>query len=326
MLLFFDKITLALPEDLVDETINRDPVLAVPLADRGLLVNSDPSNVLDTRTAMKLAETLASVVTKADWRTYGSPLFIPPGLTSLHYGDIGPSRKVVKAFEAVLKRRGLMGTSQDENLVQLDPRVRLLVLTMFAQVFRSKLLDRGIIVHPLTDSSELAHELERTLRLMGRERRRREIWEMPVYQDFMSPGQLSADLIDIGTDLSDVPLDEVLDFRRENMAHYVAYAAGLREFLVTQVTLHPEERKRARQERSLQIQEQAAELRKISRSAFGIRSSALLFALIGAAWTAKHGDIFGSMIAGLTASAQAVPVPEPTVTSYSYILKSNKIR
>ena len=30
MLLFFDKITLALPEALVDETINRDPELAIP--------------------------------------------------------------------------------------------------------------------------------------------------------------------------------------------------------------------------------------------------------------------------------------------------------
>lgn len=50
-LLFFDKITLALPEALVDETINSDPELASPLADKGLLVNIDSSDVLDPETA-----------------------------------------------------------------------------------------------------------------------------------------------------------------------------------------------------------------------------------------------------------------------------------
>ena len=50
-LLFFDKITLALPEASVDETFNSDPELASPLADKGLLINIDPSDVLDPETA-----------------------------------------------------------------------------------------------------------------------------------------------------------------------------------------------------------------------------------------------------------------------------------
>jgi len=313
MLLFFDKIALALPENLADETINRDPILAVPLAEKGLLVNIDPSEILDTQTAKRLAKTLTSLVAKSDW-SYG---YTGVTLTPLHYGGM-LAIGAVNQFETVLKRRGLMRAAKDANLVELDPRVRLLVLTMFAQAFRSQLLGRGIIVHPLTDSSDLAKYLEFFLKFPAKQRTRDD--------DFMSPRQLSADLLNVGTDLSEVPLDGVLDFRRENKAHYAAYAAGLREFLVIQAALHPAEREKALRERSLQIREQAAELRKISRSALGLRSAALLFALVGAAWTAKHGDTIGSILAGLTASAQAVPVPESTVTSYSYILKSSKIR
>jgi hypothetical protein len=62
MLLFFDKITLALPEDLADETINRDQELAVPLAEKGLLVNLDPSQIMDDQTAKRLAKTLSKLV------------------------------------------------------------------------------------------------------------------------------------------------------------------------------------------------------------------------------------------------------------------------
>jgi hypothetical protein len=203
---------------------------------------------------------------------------------------------------------------------------------MFAQVFRSRLLDRGTVVHPLTDSSDIATGLEITLDVMAQTRFHprpmRDFWVSPTreYQDVMNPTQISTDLLEVGTDLSDVPLDEVLDFRRENMNHYTAYAAGLREFLVTQATLHPTEQEKARRERRLRIREQAAELRKISRTAFGLRSAALVLALTGAAWTARHGDIFGSMMSGLIAGAQAIPLPEGTVTPYSYLMETRQLR
>ena len=348
MLLFFDKVTLALPEALVSETINRDPELAIPLADKGLLVNIDPSKVLDPHTARTLAETLADIVTDLPWSYRALQMELSP----YHYGDIGSGSEAVKRFESLLASRGLITIIKDNDyeydfsgnprLVQLDPQVRLLVLTMFAQVFRAKLMERGIIIHPITDSSEVAGELDFVLRHLERKRAHhgdlkqhlheydywyknefmfKRSWDGRVFSD-----QLSVDLLNVGADLSAVPLDEVLSFRQENMAHYVAYAASLREFLITQASLHPVEQKRAQYERSQQIQGQAAELRKIARSAFGIRSAGLLFALVGAAWTAKHGDIFGSLLSGLAASAQAVPVPEPTVTSYSYLLKTSRMR
>ena len=241
----------------------------------GSPITYDPSTALDTRTAKQLAKTLTSMVYETDWRYDGS-LRGSLTLTPFHYGAIDVALGTVNKFERLLKARGLMRSIKNSNLVQLDPRVRLLVLTVFAQAFRSQLLDRGVIVHPLTDSSRLANNME--IYLDGAQR----LWS---YDDFMSPSQLSTDLLDVGADLSNVPLDDVLSFRQENRAHYISYATSLRQFLVTQATLSPAERRKAREERRREIQEQAAELRKISRSAFGIRSAALLFSLVGAAWT-----------------------------------------
>src|SRR5215467_2545728 len=62
MLLFFDGLALALPPDLAAETVDRDPILATPLADRGMLVNFDPSLAIDADTAELLVRTLEKLV------------------------------------------------------------------------------------------------------------------------------------------------------------------------------------------------------------------------------------------------------------------------
>jgi hypothetical protein len=63
MLLFFDGLTLALPSDLAAEMIDFDPILATPLAERGLLLNFDPVSTLDTDSAERLARALTEFVT-----------------------------------------------------------------------------------------------------------------------------------------------------------------------------------------------------------------------------------------------------------------------
>ena len=334
MLLFFDGIALALPADLAAETIYRDPVLATPLAEQGLLVNFDPDVTLDAKTAKQLANTLTKVVQLFALEEEWSRSFAT--LTVSHFGsELAPN--AARVLERELAKRRLIAWTKTRGLVGLDPEIRLLVLTVFSQALRARLLNRGIVVHPVTDSHLLVMHLRRALdyyqadlRINNRVRAndlyapgRPDNWNRA---DLMDPSQLSADLLDVGTDLSNVPLDEVLDFRKENGAHYRAYAAALRQFLETQTRLSPGERARARYDRHLQIHDQAAELRRISRTAFGIRASVLLLSLAGASWTVTRGDPFGALLAGLTAATQAVPAPGQTVTAYSYLLRSRSLR
>src|SRR5690348_13669217 len=58
MLLFFDGLTLALPSSIAAKMIDRDPILATPLADRGLLVNFDPVATLEADTTERLITAL----------------------------------------------------------------------------------------------------------------------------------------------------------------------------------------------------------------------------------------------------------------------------
>jgi hypothetical protein len=320
MLLFFDGIALALPEDLATETIASDPLLAIPLVERGLLVNFDPANVLDTRTANTLARGLTDLVKRGRWFWMRGNL---PTLTPFHYGEPA-APKAARVFEAELFKQGLIERTQDRLVVRLNSDIRLLVLTLFAQALRASLANNGVLVHPITDSSADAIIMRLILRTEGSPEK---VFMDDLYRpgmrgsDVMDPRQLEADLINVGADLSSVPLDEVLDFRRQNGAHYRAYAAELRQFLASQSQSDIAERNRARDDRRLQIRDQAAELRHLSRAAFGVRSSVLLLSLIGASWTATHGDLLGALLAALTASTQAIPIPERNVTAYSYLLR-----
>lgn len=334
MLLFFHGIALALPSHLSSKTIERDASLAVPLAERGLLVNFDPAEALDARTARKLAGTLIEL---ADLDNYYWKIHSPrSSITFTHWGARYGAYSAAEKFQIALAKRRLLVATKDRDLFKVDRRIRLLVLTVFAQALRARLLERGVVLHPVTESSELAHELWRAL---GRYQPVRtgdnylfpenpygsgeQAWS--VAADSMDPRQLASDLFTVGTDLSDVPLDDVLDFRKENGMHYIAYATELRQFLMTQAALSPAERDRAREDRRLYLRDQAAKLRRISRRAFGIRSSVLLLSLAGASWTLTRNDPIGALLAASAAAAQAVPPPGPTVTAYSYLLRSRNL-
>ena len=138
--------------------------------------------------------------------------------------------------------------------------------------------------------------------------------------------QALVDLSDVGTDLSEVPLDEVLAFRRQYASYYREYIIGLRQFLETQLSLDRAQRDRARLDRQQIIRDQAADLRRISRMAFGVKASTLLVSLAGAGWTLKRGDPFGALLAALLAGTTAVPVPGRNVTSYTYVLQTRRLR
>ena len=326
MLLFFDGLALSLPSNLAAEVIERDPILAIPLSERGLLVNFDPAATLDMDAAERLANTLIEAVERYPpylWHGVGEIL------TDFHWGHGSAADATVEAFQRVLAERGLITPAATYGLYEMERGVRLLVLTLFAQTLRMQLELRGIALHLATDSVLLAHDMVGHLHdfpynaehLMGNY----EAFAWPRElgsDDVMNPSQLASDLSDVGADLSAVPLDEVLDFRAQNGQHYRAYARALRELLAYRAQASPLEWVRIRDERTLEIRDQVADLRRISRSAFGTRTATLLVAFAGVAWTLHMGDPIGAMIAGAAAGLQAVPTSRQGVTAYSYLLRS----
>ena len=331
MLLFFDGLTLALPPDLAAEIVESDPVLAAPLAEHGLLINFDPLNTLDTESAERLVVTLTQLLEKDPW------LWERGGegyLGSFHWGAARASSPVVEAFEHELSERGLITPILREGVYRMAGNIRLLVFLLFAQTLRTQLGSRGVNLHPATDDSQLLADVTKALdiylptifisdgKLRPGDRDSIIYWET---DDLMDPRQLADDLRNVGADLSAVPLDEVLDFRAKNGQHYRAYARALRDFLVTVKQANPTERQRVREERTLEIEDYAADLRRISRAAFGIRTATLLVSLAGAAWTLGRGDPIGALLAGSAASIQALPARDRDVTAYSYLVRARDL-
>jgi hypothetical protein len=332
MLLFFDGLALALPSHLAAEVIDRDPVLAAPLAEKELLVNFDPVSTLDANAAERLATTLTEVVERFPMHLLTPGAFI---LTDTHWGQGSAQRGVVEAFERALAERGLISPKGSDGLYTIQSDMRFLILTMFAQSLRVQLGDRGIVLHPATDSAADAERIDWILYHYLRALPNDERHELALnaagfgrllpYVDRMNPLHLAADLDGVGADLSAVPLDEVLSFRAENGHHYRAYARALREFLASLAQASPAERLRINQEREAEIQDEVMALRRISRTAFGTRMATLFLSLAGAAWTLHTGDPIGAMIAGSAAGLQAAPTPGQTVTAYSYLLRARDL-
>ena len=131
MLLFFDGLTLALPPELAAEMIESDPVLAVPLAERGLLINLDPVNTLNAESAERLVVTLIGLVQIDPWLWQHGQEHI---LGSFHWGAGRASSPLVNAFERALLERGLITpNSGQKDIYHMAGNVRLLVFLLFAR-------------------------------------------------------------------------------------------------------------------------------------------------------------------------------------------------
>lgn len=147
--------------------------------------------------------------------------------------------------------------------------------------------------------------------------------------DLSAPGStttytLHRDLEDVGVDLSPVPLDEILDFRREHGGDYRSYARELRRFVRTlEGTDHPADRRRLLNDRSESLADQAAALRR-ARRAWGRPLASLALAGAGAAWTLHQADPVGALVA-ISGAAAGFARPAKQPTPFTYLLEARRL-
>lgn len=331
MLLFFDGMALSLSSDRAEQAIGQDPVLAIPLAEQGLLVNIPPDSALDFNSAELLASTLQEIVVRYPgfWRYATQPLY---AMTSPHWGH-GVADSAASEFLEILANRGLAEASPRVGLYEVDPGVASLVFTLFAQVLGKCAQRQGISLQPVTDSEIQVREITQALYAYYGElsysdtsRSYRDISTITPDVWHATGSRHLDDLANVGVDLSSVPLDEVLDFRRQHGAEYRLYAEGLRRFIADYSESSSELRiDGIWHDRTEELLDQSARLRGISRNAFGLRMAALAFSLAGATWTVHDGDPIGALLAASSAIAQAIPVPGQQVTAYSYLIEARRL-
>jgi AcrR family transcriptional regulator len=300
LLLFFDGIALALPAANAAQLIDADPVLAQPLAELNLLRNYEPSSwlkteVLTCQESKSSLERIASIfesIPEGRSPSSAEALEIDAAFEAM-YG-----KEVMESFSRRLRRaQDTFGAMRSNN--------RSVAVGMTSLLLQENIKDATI--QPVIESQNAAGYVAALIG--GHDSGRARI--------------MAGDLIHVGVDLDTVPLDEVLAFRREHGAEYRAYSQNVRRFTLDLSLMSDSERTSTLIERRAALDDQAAELTRVGRSAFIRQSVGLGFSVAGAAWTLVHGDPWGAVFAAGAAAAGLSAAPSGDFgAAYTYVLRA----
>ena len=209
-----------------------------------------------------------------------------------------------------LKARGLADSSKDGVSIPMHRTVRALILVLLAQILRSKGADMGLTLSPATDQERLVEALK----------------ELVSNPDSSTPSVgdiVSFDMDMVGVDLASVPMDEVLDFRKQNYPQHRAYRLSVRRFARELSLMPAEERAAAFEQRQEELKDAAHAIESASVNAwkkpisFGLK-------LAGAAWTLHTGDPIGAALAGAGSILEDQSTKTDEIGVYSYLFTARQ--
>ena len=131
------------------------------------------------------------------------------------------------------------------------------------------------------------------------------------------------DLEQVTLDLSTVPLDEVLDFRRQHGDTHRAYARDLRRFVRDTAMLTEPDRERLFLDRREELADAADEIRRLARRSWRRPLATFGLGIAGSAVTLAYGNPLG---AGLTAAAALLGLHRQAdpASAYTYLFQAQQ--
>lgn len=281
LLLFFDQVAILLPGYMYGRHVVADPILAGPLEERGLLQVIEPNDWVDEGMANHLAEIVVELLTNGAFDDLPEEGYFQ----ELSYSRLGYGADVELADFLVeeLRAKNLARPSEDGVSVPLHPIVRTTILVLLGQLSRLAGGERGLAIHPTTNSRRAVRDLVSAL---SRDR-------MP------SCGKvIGLDLEPVSVNLESIPLDDVLQFRTERRDAHRAYMRNLRRFMAELAAIaEPEQREALLLDRREQIANAAEDLRRATDRAFKKSLSSWSLGLAGGAWALTTGDALGAALA-----------------------------
>ncbi len=309
LILFFDGVALLVPEYMKDRLDRWDPSIVSGLREHDLLHVLDPETLVDKGATEKLAEALVDLIASGalDGLTGDrTTAFAELSYSRLGgYGDPGLADMVIEE----LKRRGLARDTEDGVSIPMHPAVRSLVLVLLAQILRPQGASLGLDLQPGTDRPDIVAALNELLSLP----------ELPS-----SGNVVSFDLMTVGVDLAPMPMEEILDFRRQHSEEYRAYARNIKAFVRELSLMGQEQRAEAFADRQEELDDIASDLRRTSRQAWK-RPASFGLTLSGAAWTLVSGDpvaaglsFVGGLVGGAIGTGNEAGV-------YSFLFRASRL-
>jgi hypothetical protein len=306
LLLFFDEIAILLPSYMEGRNVIADPTLAGPIEERGLLRVLEPGSFLDEEAATKLTEAVAALLGAGSFDHL--PEIDEP--VELSISRMASHRPLGEDIVAELVARGLAKPSEDGVSVPLHPSVRNVYLLLLAQLARETGRRRRLDLHPVSNAQAVGPSLHGLLELEA----------MP------SRGQVvDLDLQVVGIDLDTIPLDEVLDFKRDSAGAHRRYMQNLRSFTLELSLLEAADRDRALAGRRAMLEEEADDLRRRTFKAWRTPKALSGFSLgiAGAAWSVATANPVPAVLAALGAGLGMLPA-KAEGSAYSYLFDSSR--
>jgi hypothetical protein len=304
LVLFFDGVALLVPNYMKRRPEEVDPAIVAGLKQHGLLEIIQPEGAVDKAATEKLATAMTDVITSGvlDDLAKEETAFHELSMSRLGaYGDEGLYRMI---FEE-LKTRGLAKDSEDKVSIPMHPKVRSLVLVFLSQILRPYGGQINATLSPATDMSNMVRAL---------------IELVAVKTDPSAGGVVEFDLNTVTVDLGPVPIDEALDYRKQNLDAHKRYMLSVRKFAMELSRMPEEERRIAFELRQAELDEIANDLRKRARKAWR-KPSSFALTLAGSALS-----IVTSPVASLLRVAASVAGYEkPSATDagpYSYLFNA----
>ncbi len=311
LLLFFDKISILLPDYMHGRHHFADPVLAEPLEDLGLLEILEPKVWVDGKIAQRLSEAVTGMLTNGVFDDLPETEYFH----ELSQSRIGYAADVelAKSLVSQLEEKGLAKPSEDGVSIPLHPAVRTTILVVLAQLARSAGKPPYRYVHPTTNNLEAIQDLVATL---SRER-------MPSRENV-----IAFDLEPVSLDMDSVPLDELLAFRLENKNAHQTYTRDLRRFMNDLAEIQDaDERQKLLLGRRDEIADSARDLQRNARESLKQNLPSCSIGLLGCAWAVMSSDPIGFILsaAGLGESIRTKDGQNSTrVDAYSYLFRVEK--
>jgi len=307
LILFFDGLAVLVPDYLSGKPFRTDPAIASGLHEHGLLREVSPETFIDRGAAEQLAKHLGKIIDSGALdRVDKRGAFNELSMSRLGW-DAAP--ELAQKLFRKLEKRGLARKSEDRLSIPMHGSVRILILVLLAQI----LAPRGpaalnIRLSPCTDQGEIVRGLIEFLSLPS----------VPT-----AGAVISADIEVVGIDLSAVPIDEVLGFRKENASAYRGYRRDLHKFVRDLAMAGPGEEAHEFEDRRREIEEEAkALLERAKRAWHGPATFGL--GLAGALWGVKAGDpVYGLIGTGLALAGLRATKPE-TPGAFSYLFAASK--
>jgi hypothetical protein len=305
LVLFFDGIALLVPNYIKDKPRVVDPAITAGLENEGLLHILEPEKIVDKAATQKLAQAMAAVIGSGalnDLAKDGTEFHELSYSRLGSYGDPGLAEAILKE----LKARKLARDTEDGVSIPMHPLVRGLVLVLLSQILRPVGAQFGLELSPATDRFDMVEAL-------------RQLLSLPASPS--SGHVVSLDLETVGVDLGPVPIEEVLDFRRQHLKEHRAYARAVRDFVNKLSLLSEKERAKALEDRLDEVRDLASDVRAVSRNAWK-RPAYFAPTGLGAVWALKAGDPFGALLAASAGLLGAPSADQPTAGAYSYLFRA----